>query len=237
MTERAPIHPNLAVSANDLAPVARDQERACPYRPACDRWPLSEMHPDEKINDALDQLGYLTVRFGDHVTALRRLINLPEDDDDDDLPALWHRFEEAKAKVDASEDELAAADPVIQRYHEAREAIWSARLRDLPGLAVQLKMFRLLVETDEPSESQLATLDHVAAQIEAMAGSLPKIRSALLAVFEHTGGDPANEENEPGLLPAMRELEAKARVALRLLDQAAPPASEATPWPESPWLP
>ena len=33
-------------------------------------------------------------------------------------------------------------------------------------------MFRLLVETDEPSESQLATLDHVAARIEALAGKV-----------------------------------------------------------------
>jgi hypothetical protein len=36
-------------------------------------------------------------------------------------------------------------------------------------------------------------------------------------------GQAATEEHEPGLSPAMRKLEAKARVALRLLDEAAPP--------------
>jgi hypothetical protein len=41
-------------------------------------------------------------------------------------------------------------------------------------------------------------------------------------VLEHTGGDPEREEYEPGLSPAERELEAKARAALRLLEQAAP---------------
>jgi hypothetical protein len=55
------------------------------------------------------------------------------------------------------------------------------------------------------------------------AAAAAQIRAALLAVFEHTGGDPATDEHEPGLSPAMRELEAKARAALRLLDQAAPP--------------
>jgi hypothetical protein len=55
------------------------------------------------------------------------------------------------------------------------------------------------------------------------------IRAALLAIFQQTGGDPDVEEDEPALAPDVRELECKARAALRLLDNATPPDREAAP--------
>jgi hypothetical protein len=60
-------------------------------------------------------------------------------------------------------------DPIVVRYHEARDAIWAARPRDLSGLAVQLKMIGLTVEDNELLDEQLETFDHVIAQTEALA--------------------------------------------------------------------
>jgi hypothetical protein len=50
-----------------------------------------------------------------------------------------------------------------------------------------------------------------------------QIRAALVAALEHTGGS-LDEEDEPGLDEATRELEQQLRAALRIIDRAAPPA-------------
>jgi hypothetical protein len=60
--------------------------------------------------------------------------------------------------------------PLKTRYHAARNAIVSARPTDLAGLAVQLRYFQDTIDVNEPNEDEKAMLDHVAGQLEALAG-------------------------------------------------------------------
>jgi hypothetical protein len=137
----------------------------------------------------------------------------------------------AEAKVaerlcsDAKGSEEEAAG---QRVIAASNAILSARPTDPGVMAVQL---RFLVAGSTVDADARGALDHIAEQLEALAGgvllsadAVQQIRAALLAVLQHSGGG-TEPEDDPDLSPGIglyaQESERQLRAGIQLLDQAA----------------
>jgi hypothetical protein len=123
-----------------------------------------------------------------------------------------------------------------QRVTAASKAILSGRPTDPSAMAAQL---RFLVAESVVNAAARGALEHIAEQLEAMAGGIvlsadaaAQIRAALLAVLEHTGGG-VEPEDDPDLSPGIglyaQESERELRAAYELLNVgAAPPAGGTT---------
>jgi hypothetical protein len=123
-----------------------------------------------------------------------------------------------------------------QRVTAASKAILSARPTDPRVMAAQL---RFLVGESGVDVDARGALEHMAEQLEAMAGGIvlsadaaAQIRAALLAVLEHTGGG-VEPEHDPDLSPGIglyaQGSERQLRAAYELLNvRAMPPAGETT---------
>jgi hypothetical protein len=99
-------------------------------------------------------------------------------------------------------------------------------------MAAQL---RFLVAGSAVNADARGALDHIAEQLEALAGGIllsadavQQIRAALLAVLQHIGGG-MEPEDDPDLSPGIglyaQESERQLRAAIQLLDHAAGRAS------------
>jgi hypothetical protein len=115
-----------------------------------------------------------------------------------------------------------------QRVTAASNAILSARPTDPGAMAVQL---RFLVAGSAVNADARGALDHIAEQLDALAGgvllsadAVQQIRAALVAVLQHSGGG-MEPEDDPDLSPGIglyaQESERQLRAAIQLLDQAA----------------
>jgi hypothetical protein len=117
-----------------------------------------------------------------------------------------------------------------QRVTAASKAILSARPSDPSVMAAQL---RFLVAESVMDADARGALEHIAEQLEAMAGGVvlsadaaAQIRAALLAVLEHSGGGVEPEENpdlSPGIGLYAQESERQLRAAYELLNVGATP--------------
>jgi hypothetical protein len=122
-----------------------------------------------------------------------------------------------------------------QRVTAASKEILSARPTDPGVMAAQL---RYLVAESVVDADARGALEHIAEQLEAMAGVLvlsadaaAQIRAALLAVLEQTGGG-VEAEDDPDLSPGIglyaQESERQLRAACELLNVGVKPAAGGT---------
>jgi hypothetical protein len=120
-----------------------------------------------------------------------------------------------------------------QRVSGAFKAILSARPTDPSVMAAQL---RFLVAESVVDADARGALDHIAEQLEGMAGGVvlsadaaAQIRAALLAQLQHSGGGVAPEDDpdlSPGIGLYAQESERQLRAAYELLNVGAtPPAA------------
>src|ERR671918_1196217 len=128
----------------------------------------------------------------------------------------------------SSEEEAAG-----QRVIAASTAILSARPTDPGVMAAQL---RFLVADSVVDADARGALEHIAEQLEALAGGVvlsaeaaAQVRAALLGVLEHSGGGiEAGDDADlsPGIGLYAQESERQLRAAIKLLGK--PPAGKAT---------
>jgi hypothetical protein len=134
--------------------------------------------------------------------------------------------ERACSNARGSNEEEAAGQRVIA----ASAAILSARPTDPSVMAVQL---RFLVADSVVDADARGALEHIAEQLEALAGGVvlsaeaaAQVRAALLAPLQEGGGGLSPEDDpdlSPGIGPQQQEVERRLRAAYRLLE-AKPPA-------------
>jgi hypothetical protein len=133
--------------------------------------------------------------------------------------------ERACSDARGSNEEEAAGQRVIA----ASAAILSARPTDPSVMAVQL---RFLVADSVVDADARGALEHIAEQLEALAGGVvlsaeaaAQVRAALLAPLQEGGGGLSPEDDpdlSPGIGPQQQEVERRLRAAYRLLE-AKPP--------------
>ena len=121
-----------------------------------------------------------------------------------------------------------------QRVSAASNAILSARPTNPSVMAAQL---RVLVADSAVNADARGALEHIAEQLEALAGGVvltpeaaAQIRAALLVPLQECGGglNPQDDPDlSPGIGPQQQEVERRIRAAIQLLDQQARRA----PWP------
>jgi hypothetical protein len=134
--------------------------------------------------------------------------------------------ERACSNARGSNEEEAAGQRVIA----ASAAILSARPTDPSVMAVQL---RFLVADSVVDADARGALEHIAEQLEALAGGVvlsaeaaAQVRAALLAPLQEGGGGLSPEDDpdlSPGIGPQQQEVERRLRAAYRLLEAKPPP--------------